>query len=373
MANHLTTDDVKRLIENPSAEARAETAGKVAAEFAKEALSDEERRMAEDIFRVLMRDAEVRVRRAMSDHVKEAGALPHDIAVSLASDEDEVALPMLRSSEVLSEDDLIEIVRTQGAAKQQAIAARDRVGSELADALVNTENEEVVATLVSNPGAAISESSLTKVLDDWGDNERFHQPLVQRPSLPIAIAEQLVYKVSEKLQEQLVTRHELPPALASDLILQSRERATIGLLSSDSDAVELVKQLRANDRLTPTIMLRAVCVGDMAFFEAALAARAQVTTANVRTLIHDAGRLGLKGIYEKAGLPPVLYRAFRVAVDVVREMQYDGEDHDRERFARRAIERILTQFEDLGAENIEYLLTKLTQIGEAGSPPAAHA
>jgi hypothetical protein len=38
----------------------------------------------------------------------------------------------------------------------------------------------------------------------------------------------------------------------------------------------------------------------------------------------------------------------------------DGGDHDRERFRARVIERILTQYEDLGPDDVDYLLDKLT-------------
>ncbi len=47
------------------------------------------------------------------------------------------------------------------------------------------------------------------------------------------------------------------------------------------------------------------------------------------------------------------------------ETEYDGEENDRERFRRRMIERILTQVEnpdlDMDEENIDYLLTKISQ------------
>lgn len=48
------------------------------------------------------------------------------------------------------------------------------------------------------------------------------------------------------------------------------------------------------------------------------------------------------------------------AIQVAGETEYDGEEGDRERFQRRMIERIITNFEDpdeaMGDENIEYLM-----------------
>ena len=157
----------------------------------------------------------------------------------------------------------------------------------------------------------------------------------------------------------------MPAQTASDLILRSRERATVSLFTGQNDEAELEKlvaQLSRNNRLTPSLLVRALCTGDMAFFEAAMAQLAKVPLANTRLLIHDAGRLGLKSLYDRAKLPPALLPACRIALDVLRDTPYDGEDRDRERHRRRVIERILTQYEDLASEDLEYLLAKLGDI-----------
>ena len=90
--------------------------------------------------------------------------------------------------------------------------------------------------------------------------------------------------------------------------------------------------MHANNRLTPTVVLRALCMGDITFFEIALATLANVPVVNARVLIHDVGRLGLKSLYMKSGLPPRLLPAVRIAIDVVSETPMDGGEHDRERY-----------------------------------------
>jgi hypothetical protein len=47
---------------------------------------------------------------------------------------------------------------------------------------------------------------------------------------------------------------------------------------------------------------------------------------------------------------------------MVRSTEYDGGEKDRERFASKVIERVLTQYEDMDAENLDYLLRKLRQL-----------
>jgi len=364
----LTEADLAKLLSDPSGETRAETAAKIAQSFDDGDLSASEREMAQDIFRIMVKDAEVRVREALSQNLKENPNVPHDVAVSLAKDVDSVSLPVLQFSDVLSDADLMEIVRSQGPAKQVAIAQRSNVSESVSSVLVDTENADVVTTLVSNEGAEISNDDLERVVVDFAENDSVKDALVFRPKLPVSVAERLLTTISEKMKEELAKRHDIGDDIATDLILQSRERAIIGLSAEgdETDLEILIHQLHKNDRLTPSIMLRALCMGDIDFFEAALAERVGISLANARLVIHDAGPLGLKAAFKGGGLPDIYLPAARAAIDVAREMEYDGGENDRERYSRRMIERILTQYGDLGvdfeSEDLEYLLKKMGDL-----------
>ncbi|WP_417796066.1 DUF2336 domain-containing protein [Terasakiella pusilla] len=363
----LSQKDVSNLLSNPSGEARIETAAKVARDFSHH-LSDQERTLAEEIFRLLMRDAEVRVREALSENLKDNPSLPNDVALSLAKDVESVSLPVLEFSDVLSEEDLLELVQTQGPGKQAAIANRATVSQSLSDALVANGDDEVVATLVSNEGADISDATFHKVVDQFGKSDRVQDGMVNRSHLPLAISERLVSVVSEKYRERLVTKHELSPHMAMDLVLHSREKATLGLSegSSDADLGTLVHSMNRNGRLTLSIVMRSLCIGDVAFFEAALVELASIPAENARILLRDGGMKGVEGVYRTTGLPENVFPLIRVALDVAYENEYDGEENDRERYMRRMIERIMTQYEELGVEidsdDLDYLLGKVNEL-----------
>ncbi|MBB4266783.1 DUF2336 domain-containing protein [Roseospira visakhapatnamensis] len=366
--DHLSIEDVNRLLSDPSDDTRATTAEKLARQFDDTNLTDAERHMAEEILRLMARDAAVRVRQALSENLKDNPLIPHDLAQTLAHDVDIVALPMLEFSEVLSMDDLIEIVRSRDETKQTAIARRKVVQAEVADALAHEGAEGAVAVLAGNKGAALSEDSMLRIVDRFGDSEAVQGVLINRDELPITIAEKLVNKVSETLRDQLLQRTDMSAEIATELVLHSRERATIGLStgSSEDSVMRLVRQLRQSGRLTPSIIVRAGCMGDVPFLECAMAELSGVPILNARTLIHDSGHLGLRGIFEKAGLPNSTFPAVKAAVDVFQQTDFDGLEKDRERFSRRMIERILTQYGDLGVEfesdDLEYLLGRMSQL-----------
>lgn len=370
MTAKLSKSDVERLLTDPSAEARAEAAAKIATHYHAQAdFGEQEKKLAEEIFSLMCKDAEERVRLALADNLKECTFLPNDIARTLANDVVAVSNPILKYSSVLTDDDLIEIVKSQGEEKQKAIAAREKVSANVSDALIDTRNEAVVDTLVANNGAEISANSMQRVLDDFASSELVKSSMVGRSSLPMEVSERLVNMVSEKLQQELLTKHELPVDKVSDLILQSREKATLGLVNGDNkkhDSRRLIVHLYQNNRLTPTIMLRALCMGDMEFFEGSVAVRSRIPLSNTRELIHAGDRTQVASILDKAELPKPLQPAFAAAIQVADDTDYDGGADDQERFRRRMIERIITNFEDpdsaMGDDNIEYLLAQLTQI-----------
>jgi uncharacterized protein (DUF2336 family) len=363
----LTQADVAKLLAEPSASVRSGLAGKLALEIDNPRLNDSEIQIAQDIVRVMAKDAEASVRQALAQCLRKAARMPHDVAVKLANDIESVALPILENSQVLTDDDLAQIIKSGAASKHEAIAGRPQVSEKLSDVLISNAGEKAVARLMGNTGARISEPSLNKAVDRFAESELVKEKIVTRHVLPVAVTERLVTMVSENLKEYLVRHHEMSPTMASNLVMQSRERAIIALSdkSSDEELEQMVVQMQKNNRLTPSIILRSVCMGDIALFEMALAVLANVPVVNARILIHDAGRLGLKSLYAKTTLPPSLMPAFRVAVDVVHETVMDGGDHDRDRYQARVIERILTQYQDMSAEDLDFLLDKLGVIMES--------
>ena len=79
----------------------------------------------------------------------------------------------------------------------------------------------------------------------------------------------------------------------------------------------------------------------------------------------------------RCGLPSVMFPIVRTAVDLWREMEFDGDELDRERYSRRMIERVITNFSDpssrLDPGNLEYLLGKISELSAAGAVPQAAA
>ena len=360
----LSKADVDRLMQEPSPVVRVEVASKLAVELDSPKLSESGLGIAQDVVRLMARDVEVTVRQALAENLRHAVRIPHDVAVRLANDVEAVALPILQNSLVLTDADLIEIVGKGSPQKQEAVAGRPDVSEKVADALITQAAEDAVTVLMNNPKARITEPSLNKAVDRFKTSEAVTEAMVKRPILPLTVTERLATEVSDKLRDYLVMHHEMSSSVAADIVVQSLERAILSFASgnSEGDIEKLVAQMYQNKRLTPSIILRALCMGEIRFFEAAVAVMANVPLMNARILIHDAGTLGFSKIYEKTGLPMKLLPAVRAALDVVHETALTGAENDIDDYRAKVIERVLTQYDWLDEEDANYLLAKLGDL-----------
>ncbi|MDD3030073.1 MAG: DUF2336 domain-containing protein [Alphaproteobacteria bacterium] len=360
----LTQDDVKKLLAEPSPAIRADLASKVGVEIENPDLSETEAELAQDIVRIMARDVEASVRTALAQNLRHAPHLPHDVAVKLAHDIESVALPILESSTVLTDADLIEIVQSGVPAKQEVVAGRENLSENVADEIVTTGVEKAVARLMDNATAHISEQSLNKAVDRFSSSDVIKEKMAMRSVLPPTVTERLVTLVADNMREYLISHHQVSPTIASDIVLQSRERAVVGLTgrSNIEELEKLIVQMHTNKRLTPSIVLRALCTGDISFFEVSISVMAGIPLINARILIHDAGQLGLKSLYDRAGMPAEFLPIVRAAIEVLNETEIDAGEESRERYRAIVIERILTQCEDMDEENVDYLLKKLGDV-----------
>ena len=188
-----------------------------------------------------------------------------------------------------------------------------------------------------------------------------------RSALPASVSERLVTLVTGELRELAYTDgHGLDAADGAGAVaIGTRERASLDLVEQASRAADLpafVAHLRRGQRLTASLLLRALAHGHMNFFEWGLAELAGVPHHRTWLMIHDAGDLGLKAIYERAGLPGRLLPAFRAAVDAFHSLEHDGEAGDLKRFHRRMLERFLSQPIAMSKEDQDYLLDKIDQL-----------
>ena len=366
----LTEDDILRLMRGETPEQRASVAHRLCRRIALDVLTDTEKAYAEEIIAILAEDAADLVRRTLAVTLRSSPILPREVALKLARDIEAVAIPVLQDSPVFSDEDLVELVLSVSAAKQAAIANRDALSITITEIISEHGAVEAVRALSANQGAEWTDKAFDDTLRRFGRDEIVQAGLIKRDFIPTHIAEKMVSLVSGQLFDILVNRHELPAQLAIDLAASARERATIDLVEQSgrtNDLPRFVSQLNLNGRLSNSLIMRALCCGQMRFVEHALAELSGVAHQRVWLMIHDAGPLGLQAVFDRAGLPRKMLPAFKAAVTVFHDTQHDGGPNDRARFRARMIERVLTQFQAIPKDDLDYLLDKLDYYSEMAS------
>lgn len=360
----LTEQDIRTLVKGATPDERARAARKLCVTIDETDLSADDRALAADILRVMAADAAELVRRALAETLKASPLVPRDVALRLSRDVESVCLPLLNFSPAFSDTDLAEIVRLGGPVRQLAIAKRPTLTTVVTDAIAEHGSERAVTAACANDGAEFAESGLARVLDRFEAAEQVLAAVAYRRVLPMAITERLVTMVSEQVREHLATHHALTAEAALEVATGTAERATIDLVDQagrTADVKGFVAHLNAERRLTASLLLRGLAHGHMTFFEHGVAELAGVPHHRTWLMIHDAGPLGLRAIYERAGLPARLFPAFRAAVDTYHSMSFDGGMKDQERFQETMLQRFLTQPEAAVREDVDYLLERMNR------------
>ncbi len=364
--NDLSMQDVTDLAQDVSSESKSIIARKVSLFYQDKDISPQAVKLAEDIFRLMVHDAEIKVREVLSDSLKHCSDLPEDIVSSIINDRDSIAVPFLQYYESLSNEDMLKILSMPGINRQKAIAKRSGLSADISEYIADKCSGEVVGELVSNDKAEIRESTLNTIAVKYSENDDIKQRLVYRSELPVSVIEKIVDKLSYKLKTHLILQHNLPKDLASNLVDEVKEKITLSIseeYSSDNQIEELVHQLYKANRLTPGLVVRSICLGDLKFFEYALVYLSETPIAEVRKILfNNKTDFMIRNLLRKAFIPKNVFPAIFSALKVIQEIRFDCARSDRKAFGHKVIERILSftqKNDELSPEDIKYLVSKI--------------
>lgn len=326
------------------------------------ALTDAERDVLRHILHIVAQDAEIRVRQALAETLADKPQAPRDVIFALAQDDDLVALPLLRLSEVLTPDDIVTIIQNQkNHVKMTAIAERRGVPPAVCMALIEHGNDVVSTTLLKNSGAEISEGGLERIIDRHGKVAAIQSEIINRDALPATVIEKIVSLVSIDLLTRLTERHKLPEAVSTKLALEMRDRAVFGFtfgLSSEG-MNNLVDQLINEDRLTPGLVLRSLVVGNLELIVHAMALRCQLGIDYTRDRLIQGDPQAVKKLWEAAELPanylPLAMVAVGVLVDARNAATHWPAEYCRAQIAERFLQERTDAERLLGEDGLQFL------------------
>lgn len=343
----LSSEDLKELMNNPDSSNKVDIVEKISAHYLDHDMSEQEKAVANEIFRLLMKHAEVEVRKSLSDNLISSDELPRDIVLSLAHDVEDVSVPILEFSEILTDEDLVEIVKTSRYVNAQiAVANRNSVSDAVSQALVETGNKDVVENLMLNENASITEQTYNSAIVQFSSSTEIVDAMITRGSIPGRVISLMTEKVSDDIKKRLESKYHHSFGDINAFFKESAEIATLRFLGKqtvDPEIIELVDTLENDGQLLDALdpvrgaltqlfdgleqlgqltPLSALTIGHMTLFEIALSRITGIPFENTVRLVHDEEG-GLKALYDRAQLPPKLFEASQFLIHIILMMERD--------------------------------------------------
>jgi len=273
-----------------------------------------------EVLEVLARDQLTKVRQILAETLKDVTAAPPGVIKRLAMDsEPSVAQPVLEFSPLLTDEDLLEIIkRLPVNGGLSAISRRKEVSSRVSDAIVAADDVPAITELLANPSAQIREETLDGLVEGSIQVEEWQSPLARRPLLPRKAVRKLATFVADSLLMELRNRTDLDPEVLNEVteVMHQRlgddgEAAVNGAATEvvDQTAMKMaaeeplqtVRRLYAEDKLDEDRVAEALGTGNHEFVTLALALKSGVGKRVVERVSSAQSAKGITALTWKSG------------------------------------------------------------------------
>ncbi|MEG3617319.1 DUF2336 domain-containing protein [Magnetovibrio sp. PR-2] len=256
----------------------------------------------------LAKDQVTRVRRILSETLKDIADAPPNVIKRLARDvELVVCAPVLEFSPVLTDQDLIEIITSgpvMGALS--IISKRKDISEDLSDAIYMTDDIDAIGLMLGNNSAQIREDTLDRIIDRARDIEPWHKPLVGRPKLSRGAVLRLAEFVADSLLGSMAARTDLGED-AADAVREEfsrRMEAAERTRARDEGGPpgERAKQLFKQGKLDDKTIRENAQTGDVPFVMTALHLKSGLRMGILQRIIDIGSVKGIVAVCWKAEL-----------------------------------------------------------------------
>lgn len=335
----VTPKTIETAIKGSTVEARALATQAIGRMLRDHPMSESERRLSAQIFDILSKDVTEEVRRALAITLRLSKNLPRDVAHRLAHDVDSIAVPILSSSPVITDDDLLEVLESRAGVKAQAVASRKHLSSRVSHAVIQFGDAQSIASLAANDSALIAPEDAARMVELAGESDLIREAALRRQDMPQDLAVKLIQQHVGRIDQKLSSETVHHAQIARD----TGQRAQARWSDSDwsPDAMKAyVASLIAAGSLDDAVIARAAGQGDWRFVQLAIAARADIAPTKVGLMILDNGSFALKMLLERSGLQEAARELIAVSSEAFRDLERSGRTLSRVQFQRLIAERV---------------------------------
>jgi uncharacterized protein (DUF2336 family) len=312
--------DLIDLAKEPSSDKRRELLREVTdLFFAEPEHRSNELTLFDDVMTQLAGEMEAVVRAELAERIGPTNRPPLRLVRKLASDESiEVARPVLESSPVLTDEDLVSVAQQRGQEHLKAISRRETVSETVSEVIVKRGDDDTLGVLLENEGASLSREAHELVIDRAGANPALHEAVVNRKQVPIDLLNEMYFVVEAQLRAKILERNAgVDPAVLDAALAKSRRRVATsdGAVPADFEAAEAeVRALVARDALTPKALAAMLRNRETTRFMVALAELASIDFHTARVILERRELDALAVVCKAAGFDRSLFLTFAVLV-----------------------------------------------------------
>lgn len=275
--------------------ARAELTN-VVTELLERKLEYKEQELISDVLISLLRQAEKDLRAAISERLAVMDNMPLRIVLHIANDEIDVAAPMLQYSQMLSDLDLVYLIKGQDAGHWQFIARRAGLSDRVIDLLADTKDIDTAVALARNDAIRLTEHAFNVLGGMAESSEAVGRPLLMRADMPEALARKLYACVGEELRRYIRdyfgVQDEKVLNAVDDVTFEFTDHVIQRRFIPGPETMEAVRSYAQAGRLTPKMMMETLTRGQYATFIAMLSQFTGQSLEHIHDMLADpSGRM----------------------------------------------------------------------------------
>jgi uncharacterized protein (DUF2336 family) len=337
------------VIANGDTERRIALATQLAEFVGKEDTPQRERDQVIPAMLKLAADPELEVREALAAGLVAVPSLNADLLFAIIADDDEISLPFLAETPALGHWHMLAVLRVGDDARRATVALRPDISPEAVDYIIESLPLAVNALMLENEFLVLAPDQYRALYDRFGETPEMLEVLLESPDLPLDIRIGHARLAASRMQRLIIERGWIPANGASDLVADAEENAVLEILNSTEpdERLDVVSRLVDDELLTPSIIVRAACVGSMDLVAEIMSSLTGVSLKRAREAMFVKPRGAFKSFYAKSDLPQSCYWTLLAACDVAREETQEGVRLPPEDFGRRMIEVLMTRYEAL--------------------------
>lgn len=169
-------------------------------------VSPQERSVLDTMLASLAMRFEPGMRQRLAERLAPHTDAPRELAMALALDDIDIARPLLSEGQILKAGDLVQVAREGSTAHRMALAARKDLTSDIADALIEGGEADLVCRLLENRTSELSLRAVETLAGRSAAEPELLAPLLARPELTLRLAHRIFWWAPSPLRLEILTR-----------------------------------------------------------------------------------------------------------------------------------------------------------------------